>query len=68
MDMLIGGKWTPSVSGSSEEITSPFDGAVAGTVPVAGPPDVDAALTAAKAGAAIWRATPAHERDRKSVV
>ena len=64
MDMLIGGKWTPSVSGSSEEITSPFDGAVAGTVPVAGPPDVDAALTAAQAGAAIWRATPAHERMR----
>jgi hypothetical protein len=27
MDMLIGGKWAPAVSGSREEITSPFDGA-----------------------------------------
>jgi acyl-CoA reductase-like NAD-dependent aldehyde dehydrogenase len=62
MDMLIGGKWAPAASGSREEITSPFDGATAGTVPVAGPPDVDAALTAAQAGAAIWRRTPAHER------
>jgi acyl-CoA reductase-like NAD-dependent aldehyde dehydrogenase len=64
MDMLIGGKWAPAASGSREEITSPFDGAAAGTVPVAGPPDVDAALTAAQAGAAIWRRTPAHERMR----
>jgi glyceraldehyde-3-phosphate dehydrogenase (NADP+) len=64
MDMLIGGKWTPAASGSSEEITSPFDGTVAGTVPVAGPADVDAALAAAQAGAATWRRTPAHERLR----
>jgi acyl-CoA reductase-like NAD-dependent aldehyde dehydrogenase len=62
MDMLIGGTWVPAASGSREEITSPFDGATAGTVPVAGPPDVDAALTAAQAGAALWRRTPAHER------
>lgn len=64
MDMVIGGKWAPAASGSSEEITSPFDGAVAGTVPVAGPADVDAALSAAQAGAATWRRTPAHERLR----
>jgi acyl-CoA reductase-like NAD-dependent aldehyde dehydrogenase len=64
MDMLIGGKWAPAASGSSEEITSPFDGTVAGTVPVAGPPDVAAALAAAQAGAVTWRRTPAHERLR----
>jgi acyl-CoA reductase-like NAD-dependent aldehyde dehydrogenase len=64
VDMLIGGRWAPAASGSREEITSPFDGAVVGTVPVAGLPDVDAALTAAQAGAVIWRATPAHERMR----
>jgi acyl-CoA reductase-like NAD-dependent aldehyde dehydrogenase len=64
MDMLIGGKWLPAASGSSEEITSPFDGAVAGTVPVAGRADVDAALAAAQAGAVTWRRTPAHERLR----
>jgi glyceraldehyde-3-phosphate dehydrogenase (NADP+) len=64
MDMLIGGKWSPAASGSQEEITSPFDGAIAGTVPVAGLPDVDAALTAAEIGAVTWRRTPAHERMR----
>ncbi|HEX9353523.1 MAG TPA: aldehyde dehydrogenase family protein, partial [Streptosporangiaceae bacterium] len=64
MDMLIGGKWAPAASGSREEIISPFDGAIAGTVPVAAPADVDAALTAAQAGAAFWRRTPAHERMR----
>jgi acyl-CoA reductase-like NAD-dependent aldehyde dehydrogenase len=64
MDMLIGGKWAPAASRSREEITSPLDGAVADTVPVAGPPDVDTALTAAQAGAATWRRTPAHERMR----
>jgi acyl-CoA reductase-like NAD-dependent aldehyde dehydrogenase len=64
MDMLIGGRWAPAASRSREEVTSPFDGTVAGTVPVAGLPDVDAALTAAQAGAATWRRTPAHERLR----
>jgi acyl-CoA reductase-like NAD-dependent aldehyde dehydrogenase len=64
MDMLIGGAWTPAASGSSEEVTSPFDGAVVGSVPVAGLADVEAALAAAGAGAATWRATPAYERMR----
>ena len=60
--MLIGGEWRPAASGRTEEITSPFDGAVAGTVPRAGPEDAEAALQAAQAGAARWRRTPAHER------
>ncbi|WP_019067968.1 aldehyde dehydrogenase family protein [Streptomyces hokutonensis] len=64
VDMLIGGTWTPALSGVAEEVTSPFDGAAVGTVPVAGPKDVEAALAAAEAGAAVWRATPAHERMR----
>ena len=65
MDMLIGGKWLPAIaSGSVEDITSPFDGSVVGTVPVAGADDVEAALVAAEAGTRIWRATPAHERMR----
>jgi acyl-CoA reductase-like NAD-dependent aldehyde dehydrogenase len=62
MDMLIGGSWTPATSGRSEEVTSPFAGAVVGTVPVADRADADAALAAAVAGAATWRATPAYER------
>lgn len=62
MDMLIGGAWTPAASGSSEEVTSPFDGTTVGSVPVAGLADVEAALAAARVGAAVWRATPAYER------
>jgi acyl-CoA reductase-like NAD-dependent aldehyde dehydrogenase len=63
--MLIGGQWRPAVgTGQTEEVTSPYDGAVVGTVPVAGPDDVEAALSATEAGAARWRRTPAHERMR----
>ena len=62
MDMLIGGRWRPGAG--VEEVTSPFDGAVVGTVPVATVEDVDAALAAARAGAERWRRTPAHERMR----
>ncbi len=64
MEMLIGGKWESAVSGSREEVTSPFDGSVVGTVPVAGPADAQAALAEAEHGAAIWRVTPAHQRMR----
>jgi acyl-CoA reductase-like NAD-dependent aldehyde dehydrogenase len=64
MELLIGGKWTASQSGREEEVTSPFDGAGVGSVPIAGPADVDAALTAAVAGAAVWRNTPGHQRMR----
>src|SRR6201994_611269 len=64
MDMLIGGTWRAAADGRAEEVTSPFDGAVVGTVPVAGPDDVRAALDRAEAGAVTWRRTPAHERMR----
>ena len=64
MDMLIGGTWRPAASGRAEEVTSPFDGAVIGTVPVAGADDVRAALDHAEQGAVTWRRTPAFERMR----
>ena len=61
--MLIGGEWRATAStGRAEDVTSPYDGTVVGTVPVAGIDDVDTALTAAEAGAVMWRRTPAHER------
>jgi acyl-CoA reductase-like NAD-dependent aldehyde dehydrogenase len=63
-EMLIGGRWTPAVSGRTEDITSPFDGSVIGTAPVGGVEDVAAALDAAERGARVWRGTPAHERAR----
>src|SRR4051812_33491637 len=64
MELLIGGQWAASQSGRVEDVTSPFDGAVAGSVPVAVADDVDAALEAAVAGARTWRNTPGHERMR----
>jgi acyl-CoA reductase-like NAD-dependent aldehyde dehydrogenase len=65
MEMLIGGRWRSAVgSGRTEAVTSPFDGSVVGTVPVAGAADVEAALAAAERGAKTWRRTPAHERMR----
>jgi glyceraldehyde-3-phosphate dehydrogenase (NADP+) len=64
MEQLIGGRWAASQSGREEEVTSPFDGAVVGSVPIAGQADVDAALTAAVRGARVWRNTPGHERMR----
>ena len=63
--MLIGGQWQSAIgTGRTEDVTAPYDGSVVGTVPVAGVRDVDAALTAAERGAAVWRRTPAHERFR----
>ena len=64
MEMLIGGTWQRAASGRTEDVTSPFDGAVVGTVPVAGADDVRTALDRAEVGAAAWRRTPAHERMR----
>src|ERR1043165_8406475 len=63
--MLIGGQWPSAIgTGKTEDVTAPYDGSVVGTVPVAGVRDVDAAMTAAEGGAAVWRRTPAHERFR----
>ena len=64
MELLLGGQWTAAQSGREEDVTSPFDGALAGSVPMAGVADVDAALAAAVAGAKVWRNTPGHERMR----
>jgi acyl-CoA reductase-like NAD-dependent aldehyde dehydrogenase len=62
-EMLIGGRWRPaSGPGPREDVTSPYDGSVVGSVPVAGTGDVEAALEAAEQGARTWRHTPAHER------
>lgn len=63
MDMLIGGQWRSAAgAGRSEDVTSPFDGSVVGSVPVASAQDATDAVGAAVGGAEIWRRTPAHER------
>ena len=62
MEMLIGGRWRPAASGRAEDVISPFDGTVVGTVPVADAADARAALDRAEHGAVTWRRTPAFER------
>jgi acyl-CoA reductase-like NAD-dependent aldehyde dehydrogenase len=64
MELLIGGQWRGNQSGEIEEVRSPYDGSVVGTVPTAGPEEVEAALVAAERGAVTWRRTPAYERMR----
>lgn len=64
MNLLIGGQWLEPVSGAHEDVVSPFDGSVVGSVSRAGVADVDSALDAATQGAQVWRRTPAHERMR----
>src|SRR5262249_25064573 len=63
--MLIGGQWRKAVgTGQTEDVTSPYDASIVGAVPVAGPREREAALSAAEAGASRWRQIPAHERMR----
>jgi acyl-CoA reductase-like NAD-dependent aldehyde dehydrogenase len=62
--LLIGNQWVEATSGAREDVTSPFDGSVVGSVALAGLEDVDAALAAAVEGARVWRRTPAHQRMR----
>ncbi len=68
MEMLIGGTWQSAASGRTEDVTSPFDGMVTGTVPVTDAADVRAALDRAEDGAATWRRTPAEMTDTKTVI
>jgi acyl-CoA reductase-like NAD-dependent aldehyde dehydrogenase len=44
------------------EVTSPYDGAVVGEMPLAGPRELDAAIAGAAGAAAELRRVPAHER------
>lgn len=63
-ELLIGGQWAPAAAGHNEDVVSPFDNSIVGSVPVADVADAAAALDAAERGARIWRETPAHERMR----
>ena len=62
--MIVGGERRAAAAGGVDEITSPWDGRVVGTVPRAGVADCAAAVAVAVEGAALWRRTPAHERLR----
>ncbi len=58
----IGGEWTKSASGRTLDVINPATEEVIGTAAHAGREDLDAAINAAEAGYATWRATPAFQR------
>jgi acyl-CoA reductase-like NAD-dependent aldehyde dehydrogenase len=60
MQMYVAGRWCGAAR--EEDVTSPFDGEVLDTVPVAGPDDARAALEAAEEGAQAMRALTPWER------
>jgi aldehyde dehydrogenase (NAD+) len=59
---LINGDWRYTLGGGYVAHIDPTTGTETTRFPVAGTGDVDDAVTAARAGLAIWRATPAPER------
>ena len=60
--LYIGGKWVDGVGGKSLVTVNPATGDRLGEVPLADGRDVDAAVEAAKRGAAEWRKVPPAER------
>jgi acyl-CoA reductase-like NAD-dependent aldehyde dehydrogenase len=58
--MYVAGDWTSSAQ--TEEVRHPYDGTVVDVVPMAGPDQVDEALTAAELGAKRARALTGYER------
>lgn len=64
LDHLVGGQYTPAISGARLEVRSPWDNAVLGSIPRGGAEDVDRAVGAACHAAEAWRALPPRARER----
>jgi succinate-semialdehyde dehydrogenase / glutarate-semialdehyde dehydrogenase len=64
MDMFIDGRWTPAVSGATQNVTNPTTGAVIDTVPTGDAIDADIAIQAAYRAFQTWRAVSVAERAR----
>jgi acyl-CoA reductase-like NAD-dependent aldehyde dehydrogenase len=60
--LLIAGEWTDGKSERAHEVHSPATGESMGSVPMATPADVDAAVAGARAGAEAMAAMPVFER------
>lgn len=60
--MYIDGAWTQGSIGKTEAVLNPATGQQIGAVPLAGPDDLDLALTAADRGWRVWRDTPVERR------
>lgn len=59
---FIAGQWQPPQAGRSLDVVDPASGAVIAAVPDSRPADAGAAVDAAHAAFAAWRATPAKQR------
>lgn len=59
---FINGKWQDAKSGSTFDVTNPFDGGVLGHVPDCGQEETQQAIKAAHAAWPAWRALSARER------
>jgi len=61
VQLLIGGEWRDGAGGRLD-VVDPATGRPAGTVALAGPGDLDAAVAAAERAFPAWAATPGHDR------
>jgi malonate-semialdehyde dehydrogenase (acetylating)/methylmalonate-semialdehyde dehydrogenase len=61
---LVGGEWHPASGGRVRDLVSPYTGSVVGHVGLSVAEDVDAAVRAARAAFAAWRAQPIKERSQ----
>jgi len=64
VQLLIGGRWSPSRSGETLAVGNPATGDINGTVARADPADLDRALAAVQGGFETWRRTSAHDRGK----
>lgn len=60
--LLLNGAWTANKDSIHHTVRSPYSGDALLEIVLASPRDTDAALESAVSGAALWRATPAHQR------
>lgn len=64
IDLLIHGEWVKGSDNVSEPVFNPADGEILGTVQHASQQNLDDALESSQQGFAVWRATPAAERQQ----
>src|SRR5579859_596700 len=66
LDNYIAGRWTPAQGATGElDVTNPATGEVLARVPLSGAPDLDAAVSAARAALPEWRGVATIGRARK---
>jgi malonate-semialdehyde dehydrogenase (acetylating)/methylmalonate-semialdehyde dehydrogenase len=65
LDNYVGGRWTPSSSTETLDVTNPATGEALARVPLSSADDLDAAVRAARAALPEWRAVSTIARARK---